>query len=802
MKKFVFSIFNMLVCTLLMAQSEDTLRLNFVDPPLENRMNINQHDLSTNTTTQNDYFDITLKKNGYGGMATNVCRTDYLDSPENFAAFCTGVRTAKNKGYDVWLYDEKLYPSGMADNKILSDHPDWEAEGLLIFKKSVTEGQTVSIQMPGTLILANAVPVVDDTIQYENAQNLAGSFIDGTFTWEAPAGTWKVVVVTQDVLYTGYQAGTVRGSETPHYPSLLMSEVAQSFIEYTHKRYAEAFGEKLGNYFTSTFTDEPSTMALPYSQLGYGVYPWKQVVSDSLKVKYGYDLKDKLLELTLDTDSDGNLLRYQYFKTISDLISQNYFGAIRDYCHSQDFLSGGHLLLEESLVAHVPLYGNIMACYRKMDIPGVDCLTGLPDKTRTYMFSSRLASSSSELEGNSRVMFESCPIDNDLPDEQEPATIYVKGVHNRMMVGGVTDFNNYLKLSYETFDGRKSFNDYTARVISLLSGGYRASRIAVYYPIETMWTKFKPLDMRLDSWWNVKGADPEAQSIENLMLNLTYGLYDNGWEFSYIDAQGLEEAVVSGNEICHGEGLKWDVLILPYTEVLPKQAYDKIIEFINNGGKVIALKKLPINSDTEFPSSEITSKFIELNQQNKIIFYSSFDAVQLNAQLEKFLVRDISFDSYSGVMYSHKLINKKDVFFIINDTNGDKTLTINLSDKSQWELWDPQTGKITSVSSNFTRSFGAYESIIIRTATTTQSSNSEKNGKGIKVYPNPTKGLLNISRSFNSSCTIEVINLSGGIEKRFKNITDRFDISSLNNGSYIVQITADSNVYNQLINKN
>lgn len=716
MKQLLLAITGSLFLSVVSAQTEEDLRANFLTPPLANRMNVNQHALPKSETDQNNYFDVFLNENGYGGIATNVSTNNYLESPADFEAFCNGVRMAKSKGYKVWLYDEKLYPSGMAGNKVLHDHPEWEAEGLLIYRKSISANESVHVSMPGTVVLAKAVPVVHGTILYDKSFDISNFFTKGTLNWKSATGTWYVVLIMRDVLYSAYQAGTERGGEYPHYPSLLMPEVTRLFIDYTHKRYANAFGEKLGKYFTSTFTDEPSTMALPYSQLGYGVYPWKQVLSDEFKIRYGYELKDKLLKITLDNGSEGKLLRYQYFQLVTDLISKNYFGLLKDYCHSQNFKSGGHLLLEESIITHVPLYGNIMACYRKMDIPGIDCLTGLPNKTRAYMISSRLAASAAELEGNSSVMYESCPIDNDLPDNKEPPTIDVKGVHNRVIVGGVTDFNNYLKLSYENPVGRRVFNDYTARVVSMLSGGVRASRIAVYYPIETMWTKWKPADMRLNSWWSVVGADPQAHEVENLFNNTTYSLIDNGWEFSYIDAQGLVEATVRDKQLCHGNGLKWDVIILPGVETLPKQAFDRIVEFIKKGGKVIALNKLPVNSESLFPSKKIKYQFEKYVDQSVILYDSSFSSGKLNSQLEKLLDRDIVMNSYAGVMHSHKRINGKDVFFIINDTNADKSIKINLPSGGPWELWDPQTGKISKVPSAFDQVFGPYDSIILRTA--------------------------------------------------------------------------------------
>ena len=75
------------------------------------------------------------------------------------------------------------------------------------------------------------------------------------------------------------------------------------------------------------------------------------------------------------------------------------------------------------------------------------------------------------------MMVESCPI-SDYPFHggKEAPTQQVKGTLNRMILGGATDFNNYLQLQHEDAAGRTAVNEYVARVVGMLVG--RRSRIA------------------------------------------------------------------------------------------------------------------------------------------------------------------------------------------------------------------------------------------------------------------------------------------------------------------------------------
>lgn len=494
------------------AQGQKALREEFRNPSLRYRMNVNRHSMPREERAQDSMIRWILD-NGYRGMATNVNPDDYLRSDDELAVFNRFVHAAKKQGLDLWLYDERSYPSGMAHTYVLEGHPEWEAEGLLFRDTTVRGGTTLDLAaLPGERVLVRALPVTECGLDYDRSLDLSAFVRDGRLRWLAPEGRWTVAEINHSALYEGYQAGTDRGGGyAPRYPSLLLEDVTRRFIETTHRRYASAFDEPLGELFTSTFTDEPSLMAQPYQNPGYGVYPWKENVSAEFRSRYGLSLEDGLLRLMLDEGPEGQKLRYRYFRVVTDLLTRNYFGQIRDYCHTQKLLSGGHLLLEECMMAHVPLYGDIMACYRAMDIPGIDNLTGMPAFTRRYLYSSRLASSAAELEGRSRMMVESCPI-SDYPFHggKEAPTQQVKGTLNRMILGGATDFNNYLQLQHEDAAGRTAVNEYVARVVGMLSGGVRASRIAVYYPIETLWTKFRPLPSGLLSWDDIAGGAPRG----------------------------------------------------------------------------------------------------------------------------------------------------------------------------------------------------------------------------------------------------------------------------------------------------
>ena len=702
--------------------AESDFAERFANPPLAYRPNINRHHVTPNDTENGQLLDKIVGE-GYGGFACNVNWTsDYLKNDEQLKSFFRFCETARSRGLNLWLYDEKGYPSGMAGGMVLAEHPEWEAEGLL-FKGEVVTG-AAPVQMtapPGHLLLAAAVPVREGRAVLGEAVRLEPQVAGGVLTWQAPVGTWQVAMVSTDALYQGYQAGTERGGSAPRYPSLLEPGVTKRFIELTHAKYAQALGRPLGSLFHATFTDEPSLMAQPYRQLPHGVYPWKKCLSEEISRRYGWRPEERLLAMMLDDGSEGQRLRYQYFAAVTTQVSQGFFRSIKDACTAQGFRSGGHLLLEESLLAHVPLYGSIFACFREMQVPGIDVLTAMPAKTRRYLYSARLAASAAELNGSCQVMSEPCPV-ADLAEHggREGPTLQAKGALNRQLIGGVTVFNNYLKLENATTAEKFQLNTYLARIGLAMSDNRRAAEIAVLYPIESVWTRFKPVPNWLASWDAVAGGAPEARQVEATVDSASDLLYDSRREFSYLDARALVEATVKDGTLRLGAA-SWRVLLLPRADTLPLEAWQVVRKFWDSGGTVVAVGVLPRNSESEFPSPAVERLFAEVftGQENAAggvgMLVAEPDAAGLGACLDRRLKRPFTIEpAQAKVLTSHKVEAGCHTIFIANDSEAAQAVTFVWTGGGELSVWDPQTGTGGVSSNSVILSLAPFESRIIR----------------------------------------------------------------------------------------
>ncbi len=702
---FVVTIFGITSCN---RTPDEFLKEAFKNPPLEYRMNQNIHGIPLDEEGQDSLIKAYLD-NGYGGFTINVPYAHYLED-EAMKATLRFCEKAEAVGMELWLYDENGYPSGNAGDLVINENPDWEAMGLFFDDTLVKEGSLQFRLPPGKPEFLAAFPVSGGEVDYSNKTELSG-FIDGPYLkWAVPEGEWSIFAVTKHILYDGFQVSKKPGgSASPHYPSLMIPEVTETFIRVNHEVYADYMGEDMGKYFTSTFTDEPSLMAVPFEWYSWSVIPWQKVLSEEIEKRYGYRPEDKLVELFVDQGPAGQQVRYHYFHTVGDLIANNFFKPIKEWCSEHNFKSGGHLLLEETMMAHVPLYGDIMKCFREMHAPGIDILSCYPKFMPVH--SPKLASSAVELTGNQLVMSEPCPIMENFTLGAEPPAEQVRGHLNMLMAGGVTDFNNYLQLSHSNREEKIEFNTYVGRITLLLRGGYTRADIGIVYPIESLWTRFTPRPLKVvdgfftdpdvTGWDTLAGGAPEAILIEQTFRNVSRFMFNNRWEYSYLDSRALMDADVENGELVHGQ-LRWKVIVLPAVTTLPEEAWNRLSEFADSGGSVIALELMPENTENSFPDPEVRSWGQDLfTASDNAVFLKNWTSQEMEQILGNWLQKAVELEDESlPLRMAHRQIDGKDVYFIINDSGEKVSTRIALQAEGRMEEWDPASGEIKPVSDN------------------------------------------------------------------------------------------------------
>lgn len=681
-------------------KASDMQMEKFINPPSDTRILKIVHNLPDSPEQQEALFQ-TLLFQGFGGVVCNVSFQDYLQSEEKWQAFVRGVKRAKELGMALWLYDERGYPSGTAGGLTLQDHPEWEAKGLLCLDREVKKGEKVSLEIPpGKFVGAWVFPLGPEGIEFEKGIDISHNVQNAKLNWEANNGNWKIVIIGENRLYENTHAEVSLADKLP-YINLLMPEPTQRFIELTHKRYAEYLGDDLGKYFIATFTDEPSLMSLFFTATPYRPLPWAPNLPQEFQKRRGYELLPYIPLLFVD-GKGCEKIRYDFWQTVSELVAENFFGQIRDWCRAHNIASGGHLLFEESISTHIALYGNFFLCVKYLDAPSIDCLTSVPPEVPWQI--ARLIGSIRDLNNSTYTMCETSDFVQVYRPQGDTRPIKIvseeeiRGTCNRLIHGGINTITSYYTFTNLTDEQLQRLNTWVGRCCYMMRGGHQVADIAVLYPVESLWVHFRPAK---------QGATDSqiANRIESIFNQVSNNLYEANRDFLYIDTPTLLEASIKGNSLRYGN-LLWRVIVLPGVDTLPLGAWEKLRDFWRGGGVVVSLGLLPRNSDKEFPSPKVMeiakelfgekeSMNIRTNEKGGVAVFLPLGATSLlPLLLDHLLERDVDLKGgNSPLRITHRNVGGYDVYFIINES--DKPCKQSLSFRGEdGEIWDPKDGSV------------------------------------------------------------------------------------------------------------
>lgn len=717
---------------------------NFLNPPHNTRILKIVHSLPDSPEQQEVLLQGLLSQ-GFGGIVCNVSFQDYLESEEKWRAFVRGVKRANELGMALWLYDEKGYPSGTAGGLTLRDHPEWEARGLLCLDKEVKEGEEVNLEVPpGNLIATLAFPLNSHRgIELEEKKDLSSEVRDSKLVWKAEKGDWKILLISENRLYENTHAAISLGDKLP-YINLLLPEPTRKFIELTHERYAEHLGRDLGKYFISTFTDEPSLMSYFFIPTPYRPIPWAPNLPEEFCRRRGYELLPYVPLLFAD-GKGCEKVRYDFWQTVGELVAENFFKQIKDWCIAHNIASGGHLLLEENLSAHIALYGNFFACAKYLSAPSIDCLTSIPQEVPWQI--ARLIGSIRDL---NRSIYTMCETSDFIQvyrpqGDTRPLRIVteeeIRGTCNRLIHGGINTITSYYTFQNLSSEQLRRLNLWIGRCCYMMRGGQQVADIAVLYPAESLWVHFRPAR---------QGATDSslALRIESIFNQASSALYEANRDFLYIDTPTLLDASLQGDALEYNK-LRWRVIVLPGVDTLPLKAWEKLRDFWENGGIVIFLGLLPQNSEKDFPSPKVKKIANELfGEEEKIAIKSSekggaavflpFGSTSLlPTLLDRLLERDVELkEQNTTVRITHRNINGYDVYFIINDGDTPSKQALKFRGK-EGEIWDPKDGSVKPLPPNewIELELEPYGAIFVRFS---------KVGTPKKLLPKGTKELFKL----------------------------------------------------------
>jgi hypothetical protein len=365
---------------------------------------------------------------------------------------------------------------------------------------------------------------------------------------------------------------------------------------------------------------------------------------------------------------------------------ENYFEPLENFCSKTGVASSGHLLFEENLYMHPLFEGNIISMYQQMHYPGIDLLTAYPKTAKLLgVTTAKQASSVANFYNKKHVMSE---ISNAM--DKDEAGIYGRIASVGVQFAfGVDLFNSYYLHTQMSELENHQFTNYIARVGFLLDQGKRAPKVALFYPIESVWANTLPAKTL-----NPQDFNKKAVALSDNFRNIATSLAENQIDFDYMAAEQLLQSTIIGNKMVTPSGGEFEVLIVPEITMLDTNTVEKIKQLAKAGIRIILQIK---SSESIVPESQIKKMYDQLNDFTYVEKVE--ETSEITTHVKKMIRPDIQLDGiYPDILSLYKHSHSTNIYFFVNTGDSAQTFKVNLNSAGKnIRLWSPSTGLVKSM---------------------------------------------------------------------------------------------------------
>jgi hypothetical protein len=288
------------------------------------------------------------------------------------------VAEAKPLGMQVWIFDDKVYPTGFANGAIRASHPELgkrflrreriEAIGPLSGASFRVGAWCASGE---TLLATVAGRLTDDggTIDPSSLTDMTSAVHDGVLYWDVPAGRWRVYVIV--VARTG-------GEEwTKDYLNPLDPAATRVLLDAVYEPHYARYGDEFGRTIAGFFSDEPRFGNAGTYDARIGRYPmvlpWRDGMLERLSAAWGGSFIPHLPCLWDEAGHPAARARVAYMDLVSRLYADGFSRPIGDWCRSHGARYIGHVVEDNG--AHTRLgygAGHFFRALAGQDASGFD----------------------------------------------------------------------------------------------------------------------------------------------------------------------------------------------------------------------------------------------------------------------------------------------------------------------------------------------------------------------------------------------------------------------------------------------
>jgi hypothetical protein len=622
-------------------------------------------------------------------------QTPYL-SEDYFRVVGSALKRSKELGFHLGFCDDYEWPSGEArdvwlkglPSRVIAANPEFRMRSLGYQERIVEGPQRVEIAGIQDFQFAVAGRMTGpDSIDDATLTDISSHFTDGKLTWDVPQGRWTVTA------YYLYAAQGVDGGLV----DLMNAKAVRTFLDLTYEQYYKRFGEYFGSVIDASYADHEGS---------YGSrIAWTPVLFDTFRASKGYDLRKYLPLLIHEGGRRTPKVRCDYLDTVSELYSTNFFGQVAEWCRARGVTISGHVW-EEALQTEVAFDGDLQRDMRHWGAPGVDSLDDYGRRPRDFKVTASVAHFR-----NSRFFCENQGVQgmDSYLDMQK-----MRLATNMIGAWGVNQFvphafnYNRTRIEYPSdwfyhqpyWKFFKHYADYTRRISYMNDGGVHVADVLLYQPSESIWANSEPV-FSAAKWNNA------ANPINDTYTKLMNGLSQVRWDYDVADSYYLREARIADRRLEIGSE-KFRALVLPPLTTLRRETANKIAEFYEAGGTVVATGFLPRDSMEEgrndpavreamvrvFGEAAPTSAIERGNAAGGRALFVKADVAAVVAFLDAHFQQDIKVTSEKkdGLFGLHRRKDGADLYWLVNDSDEAREFAVTLSARGVAEKWDAADG--------------------------------------------------------------------------------------------------------------
>jgi hypothetical protein len=418
---------------------------------------------------------------------------------------------------------------------------------------------------------------------------------------------------------------------------------------------------------------------------------WTPNFLEEFRKRRGYDLTPHLPELVTGTGPNAADLRYDWGRTLAELIDEHYLTPLNTWAREHHT----HFRSQSYGSPAVTLSSNAL-----VDLPegegsqwdgGFSFTRWATSASHIY---ARPVTSSETWTWLHSPSFSATPLDM----KAEADTFFLQGI-NQLVGHGWPYSPPSAGDPGWSFYAAAVFNDhnpwwivmpdvmsYLSRMSYLLRQGKPANDIAVFLPEEDGQSRFRP--------GHVSVTD-EMRAL--LGPDLVPAILNAGYNFDFIDSAAIDKV-----------GIKYPMLVMPGVENIPITTYKKIQEYARSGGYVIAVRRLPSRAPGVVESRRDSDAVEQISQQ---VFATDAKNVKLVAwpgdlgtALGAVLKPDVAISpSTPEVGFIHRKLADADMYFMANTDNQPHAFNATFrTSKAGAEWWDPMRGKVTDLGAKHT----------------------------------------------------------------------------------------------------